>query len=437
MLHRASKIASGLAVLAGLAGFVRAADEAQSKDCGWCVITCPKVVTTAVPFEVKVDLKELPGPTKLNIDLHCRKKDGSYGGFFAWGGGGKDVDKAGPQTKTFTVTSLKDDLGTINVSAFLSPDGQWGSMTTNAAGPDMELKTTEAFLRTVRPRDCTFKKSWICIEPPDPSKTIRAGEEFEVRITYYLDPSENWGDGTKLFLQTYGPWIDCPDGKYTKNRGHVSYPGLRGAAIQVAPGKGDRTFKFKAAAVYKYNGLLLLAYYQGGDGRNWPWETRAAGPHFVCEDKHYQLSNGKPGGLFTYDEPVKLQILFKEGAIKGESKMLRYRIFNTRGVEIASGEQPFTVGGKDDSVAFVPEIRERGTFVAEADVAGWGSRDVVFARIPDVMKLTGGGKTPFGATLLNSDAECQIARMLGFTTCRQFLDWRFVQPARDTWNVEA
>ena len=59
--------------------------------------------------------------------------------------------------------------------------------------------------------------------------------------------------------------------------------------------------------------------------------------HFVYEDKLYQLSTGKPGGLFVYDEPVKINIEFKEGAVKGESKKLKYKLIVDPGSDALVG----------------------------------------------------------------------------------------------------
>jgi hypothetical protein len=412
----------------------RAADELQSKDCGWCVISCPGPVATGVSFEVKIDLRGLAGKAKLAVDLHYLKQDGSFGGMLAWGGGGKDVDRDGPQTRRFTIATLKEDLGTFHAYAFLSPDGEWRNRTKEATGPSLKLQVTEAFLRTLRPADCTFKKSWISLEPPDPAQVIKAGDTFEVRVRYHLDPSENWGDGTQLMVMPLGPWVDNPDGTYTKSRQHVGYPGLGTQVVKVAPGPGELVLKFRPSAVHRYNGLLLLGTFRGGDGKNWPWEVRAPGPRFTFEDKLYQLENSQPGGLFTYEEPVKLRLVFKAGAVKGETRKLTYRLVDAQGAEAGSGELPFVVGGRDEAVEFTPVVKQRGTFLLEGSVEGWGTREVVFARIPDVARLTGGGRTPFAATNLRSPAECQVARRLGFTACRQFMDWRTVQPGRDAWT---
>lgn len=429
----AGALLSGM-VMVGLAATGVGQAQTVSKDCGWCVITSPNVVAPGEPFDVTVDVKGIAAKTKLAIDLHYRKKDGSFGGFFAWGGGARDVAADGPVTCRFKFDDIKDDLGAVFVATYLSPTGDWAAKTKDATGPEMAVNITQAFLKTVPPKGITYKKSWIYIEPPDPARIIKANEKFEVTVKYNLDPSENWGDGTRLALIPLGPWIDCPDGKYTTSRQHVNYPGLGTQETRVEPGKGQHVFTFAASGVYRYNGLLFVAQFTGGDGKNWPWQVRSGGPRFTYEDKIYQLANDKPGGLFTYDEPVKLRIVFKDGAVKGEQKTLHYRLVNTKGLEIGSGQVPFTVGERDASVAFTPEVKERGTFLLEADVAGWGERELIFARIPDVLKLTGGGKTQFGATNLATDAECKVARMLGLTTCRQFFEWRFIQPGRDTWN---
>ena len=286
-----------------------------------------------------------------------------------------------------------------------------------------------------QPDTNSFKKSWISVFCPESDKPVKAGEEFTVTVKYYLDASENSGAGTQLMIVPLGPWIDCPDGKYTKDRHHEGYPGLFTQVIKVEPGAGSHDFKFKATKLFRYNGIQFLAKFKDG-GNDWPWHVRGGGVRFVYEDKQYQLSTGKPGGLFVYDEPVKINIDFKDGAVKGESKKLKYKLIDTLGHEVASGEQAFTVGAKDESTAFTVDVKARGTFLFEADVEGWGTRDVTFARVPDVMKITGGAKTQLAATNLYSDTECKVARMLGFTSARLFFPFSSVQPGRDEWRFD-
>ena len=287
-----------------------------------------------------------------------------------------------------------------------------------------------------RPAEATLKKSWINIMPFDPDKGVKAGEEFKVTVKYYLDPSDNWGDGTILKCVPLGPWIDNPDGKYTKNRQHISYPGLWGQEEKIKPGLGEHIFTFKANSLFKYNGLAFLSQFQGADGNAWPWETRGGGPRLDNEEKFFQLTSDKPGNLFVYEEPVVLKIEFTEGAVKGETKKLKYKLIDTKGAEVKTGEETITAGAKGESAALKLDVKERGTFLIQASIDGWGDREATFARIPDVMKITGGAKTQFAATNLHSDAVCKVARMLGFTSVRLFMAWREIQPAKDQWNFE-
>ena len=286
-----------------------------------------------------------------------------------------------------------------------------------------------------RPETATLKKSWIDIQPVD-TKGLKEGEEFKVTVKYFLDAADNWGDGTVLSLMPLGPWVDCPDGKYATKRQHIMYPGMWGQDAKIEPGAGSHVFTFKVSKLYKYNGILWLAAFKGGDGNNWPWDIRSGGPELVFEDKFFQLTSSKPGSLFVYDEPVELKVEFTDGAVKGETKTLKYKITDTKGAVVKTGEQAITVGAKGESTALKLDIKERGTFLIQAGVDGWGDREALFARIPDVMKITGGARTQFAATNLHTDGTCKIARMLGFTSARLFMDWRAVQPGREQWHFE-
>ena len=279
----------------------------------------------------------------------------------------------------------------------------------------------------------TYKKSWMYVVPPDPDKVVKAGDPFDVKVEYYLDPTENSPEGTSLTIMPLGPWIDNPDGVYNKKRGHIPYPGLVPTAARLEPGKGEHTFTFKADSVYRYNGLQFLCKFRDGDKHDWPWEMRGGGPHFTYEYQDYELATDHVGGLFTYDDPVKVQLLFRKGAVKGDTKTLTYSIYDTSGATVASSTQDFTVGDQDTSIEITPAISARGTFVLEGTVDGWGTRDVVFARIPDCLAITKNGPTQFGGTNLHSDAECKIARKLGLTTARLFWAWATIQPGKDTW----
>jgi hypothetical protein len=270
----------------------------------WAVISSSKEASPGTPFEVQVDIRKLNGKTQLGLDLHWMRKDGTYGGFLAVGGR-RDVEKTGPQT--FRVTfNLKEDMATVVPTIFLSPDGNWDRRTHAANGPEIPVNAAGAVAEKARPQNVTFKKSWISITPSDATKSYTEGDEFEIEVECFLDPSESWGSGTTLVLNPLGPWIDNPDGKYTTRRFHVSYPGLSTREVKIPTGRSVQRFRYKAGKVYRHNNLLLVATFKDADGKNWPWEVRGAGPRLEETHRYYELATGKVGSLFTYEEPVQL-----------------------------------------------------------------------------------------------------------------------------------
>ena len=279
----------------------------------------------------------------------------------------------------------------------------------------------------------SFKKSWISVESPE--GPFHEGESFDVVVNYELDPSEVSEGGVKLVLMPLGPWIDNPDGKYTKDRHHVYIPGLPRHAVAIVPGKGTKTFSFKAEQLFRFNGLIFSASFEDVKGAAWPWQVRARGPRLERAEPNYSLKTLKPGSLFLDKEPLTVRIVFNKGAVKGESKTLNYTLVNVRGEE-TPGVFPFTSGAPGESVEFTLQTQERGALLLEGDVSGWGKRELVLARIPDVVKMTGGKPTPFGATNLSSQEENQVARLLGFSWCRQFFSWKEAQPGPDVWKLE-
>jgi hypothetical protein len=71
----------------------------------------------------------------------------------------------------------------------------------------------------------TYNKSWIWVDASNGGRPLVSGETWEVPVDYYLDPADH-DRKTTLAPWGAGPWIDTPDGRYVKERGHISYPGL-------------------------------------------------------------------------------------------------------------------------------------------------------------------------------------------------------------------
>jgi hypothetical protein len=82
-------------------------------------------------------------------------------------------------------------------------------------------------------------KSWIWVDASNGGKPIFEGDPWEVIVEYNLDAADDKG-GTLLTVWGAGPWIDCPDGKYEKDRHHVAFPkGGFFAQVKVAAGQGE------------------------------------------------------------------------------------------------------------------------------------------------------------------------------------------------------
>ncbi|OGV40886.1 MAG: hypothetical protein A2X48_23160 [Lentisphaerae bacterium GWF2_49_21] len=403
----------------------------------WCNVTCPSEISDSKQFEVQVDLKGIASATKVQANLMYIKSDGKFGGMLKVG---KAFDApAGDSTHKFSYKfAAKADAGEGIIAVFLSPDGSWDKKTKSGNGPKMKIILSPAakvLEEKKAPESVTFKKSWLCfVSSGDDNKKYVEGDDWEVKIDYYLDPSEDWG-GTQINLWCLGPWIDCPDNKYTMKRGHERYSGL-GGKTKIAPGKGSYTYKMKMPKAMERNSLLLIAFFVGADGQNWPWQVRSNGPWFIRKDGFFELGSDKAGNLFKYGEAIQLKAVLKNA--DNSDKTMSYRIYNTKGAVEDEGKVQFKAEKSGQAVDIKPNIKSKGTFLLEAEVEGWEKRSVSFAVIPDVLKITGGRETQFGFTVHDGTREeaVKIGAMLGFTSCRYFFGWRNVQPARDVWNLE-
>lgn len=393
----------------------------------WCVIGAPKEVTVDKPFEITVQVKEVKAKTQLGIDLHWMKDGGVYGGFLLYGGR-RDIEKPGTETFTFTVPT-KPGMAGVTALVFLAPDGEFDHKTAQMDGSTIPV-TGNA--KPQKPAGVTYSKSWLSLKVPRGS--LHSNQSYDVTVDYYLDPADAWGGGTTMSLDLLGPWIDCPDNKYTLKRQHISFPGSGFIELPVKPGKGSVTFQPKIETLLPRTSVLLQATFHDANGESWPWSETLAGPELVDSQKFYELHTAQPGNLFTYEQPVVVQIVCREGAVAGQSKTLKYTVVDVSGKDVP-GQADFISGGPGEVKEITLPIKERGTFLVEAEVEGWGKRELFLARIPDTSKLPRAVPL-FAATDLNTEAESKIAQKLGFAACRHFVPWKSVQPGPDVFTYE-
>lgn len=287
----------------------------------------------------------------------------------------------------------------------------------------------------------TYNKSWIWVDASNGGKPLTSGDGWDVPVEYYVDQADHDGK-TTLALWGTGPFIDTPDGKYVKQRGHISLPGLFSSFDIMQPGKGRHVFHFTVPPdldlVRKDNRILLIASFRDSTGKQWPWEHRV-NTSFRRKRGWFEIESAAPGNLFTYSEPVRLEIRLKEAARQGESRSLHYMVHDTSGATVAQGDQSFAVTGSGQRVPLNLNIKERGVFHLEVDVPGWETRRTTFARIPDLNAAAKSGSTPFGMTVEDEsppEETWAIAHRLGLTTCRRFVSWYRLEPGPGVYKLD-
>lgn len=284
----------------------------------------------------------------------------------------------------------------------------------------------------------TYKHSWVQIAAPDPGP-YTTGDTIEVTVHYHLDADDAAAGETRLAVQPLGP-----RGAPGTTPVHRPYPGMTTQTVKIGPGSGSHTFRFPLQALFNRNDLKFSAYLQV-NGRRWPliwsYDSRTDEPlmpSLRIEPRlpFYVLETDRPANLFTYEEPVRVRIVFRDGATAGEQRELHYRLFDADGNETA-GALAFTVGDPGAHTEVVLPVERRGIFALEAAVEGWGQRELVFGRIPDVRALTNDGPTPFGGSEIQTETENRIARLLGLTFTRHHnFNWARVQPEPDRWDFD-
>lgn len=443
--------ASGRLFLGCALGLLAATSlPAALREAGWCAIETPDTASPGQPIVVRVTLKPdvSANAGKLSNHLHWMKPDGGFGGTLSW----QPPVNAEPG-KTFTfrhVPQLTSGMGSIATLVYLSPDGDFNHLTQRADGLGIPVKIDPAIEaaekakadRVRRPASATLKRSSLHIVRN--SRSVSAGDTFQMTVEYHLDPSEDWGDGTRIQLMPLGPWIDNPDGTFTTKRQHIGFPGLGTQTQGVSPGLGHAVFSFRLDGAFRYNEIQWMATFIGGDGKPWPWSVRGGGPEIERTVDAFDLAVPTEGGLFTYGENPAVDIVWGPMLASGASSELAFRLIDTAGRTVADFRQTATVGAPGTRTPVsLPTISERGVLLLLATLGG-ETREAFFARIPDVpARARSAGQapgrpwtTPFGVTNVRDEDLARVARKLGATTCRHFVSWRNIEPLRDQWRFE-
>jgi len=286
-----------------------------------------------------------------------------------------------------------------------------------------------------------YNKSWLYVDRSCNARVLVEGEKWAVPVEYCLDPSDDDG-GTSLTVWVAGPWIDCPDGKYTKRRFHVGYPGMF-RSTKVKAGKGRHVFTFTVPPAKERNALQVICNFRNARGKAWPWHVRCRGIWFRRKGGFFEFETDKPGNLFTYHEPVRIVARLRNVKQAGQRKTLAYRVYDVTRAVVAQGNVGFTVEKEGQELPIELRLKRRGTFLIEAEVAGWEKRHTTFCRIPDVLAITKGAPTRFGLTNIarpgppeRIEELCQIGRRLGLTFCRNFVYWSELEPGPGVYRLE-
>lgn len=409
------------------------------KDTEWCVIETPDTAYPGQVIEVKVTLKEGAVPPGLKVSNHLQwmRKEG-FGGMLSWVPG-KDAVPGKTVVFKHKPSNFNEKISSISPLVFLSPNDDFKSMTKRANGSNILFsKSAEDAKKAesrIRPSTVTFKKSSLRIDPI--TKEAGQGDAVKVAVHYDLSPEDNWGDGTKITLTPLGPWIDNPDGKYTKSRVHIGVKGLGSRTVSVEPGKGTKVFEFKLGKPHKYNDLTWMAYYTGGDGKKWPWSVRGGSLDFKVVPDAFDLAAMAPGGVFTYDEVPRINIVWGKKAKRGGEYEISFKFTDSDGKSAGASVRTVSVpaDGSETELEF-PEIKARGVILVEGSIEGLGTGDAVIARIPNLEKRIGQARTPFGVTNVSTPEESAVARKLGMTYCRHFVNWCDLEPLEGQWMLD-
>lgn len=416
--------------------------ETQTLQVGeWYTVTCPRTFVVGTVADITVAYRGIAEKTKLCCDLHYRKTDGSYGGFYSNDWRPKpDIQGEGKWTFGVPIHD-QQEIASANILLFTEPNGNWEGHTHEASsGPIPVFDPDPGY--SVWTKQVHYNKSWIAFDWKALRGPLVEGNRLEVVLEYYLDPADHYKH-TSLQLEALGPRVPKPNVPKPVSFDNTEHLWYGAQKVEVQPGRGRHTFVLTVPPAQSQNALLLIGLFLESRGQRWPWGVRADA-WYTRRGGFFEIETDKPANLFTYDEPVQLHVRLRNVKTPGEQRALRYTVWDATRAQVAQGEVPFRVDREGQVIPVDLQLARRGTFLFRGEVEGWEARETTFCRIPDLAKLTGGKPTPFGMTVhlapaqgRRMDTVFQIARRLGLTNCRSFTEWVALEPGPGVYAFDA
>jgi hypothetical protein len=428
----------GFVLLATLLVALAAAQlSAKEVDIGWCTLDIPEVAWGGEGFQIKLTQKrDVPAGCNISIHMHHVKLDGKWGGLYEMRPA--QAPKGVGETLTFDFKAREStDCLELRPVVFVAPHGDFHRQIREFGYQKSSIpfrKTDAQIAREaarVRPENVDFKKSRLAIErlPGPNGRFYRKGDEVKVRVTYHLDPGENWGDGTSIRITPLGPWIDNPDGEVNTERKHVFIHGFWPQGKKdIASGDGEVEFTWKVdVSTHPYCDVSFMAQFIGGDGEPFPTQARGGSFSILPAAKPLRVWAKAPGGLYRYGENIDVCCEFAGNA----QSYVSVELVDDRGDPVYFANSLRVRGG----VVSIPPPEKRGVMLCNVSY-GRTTASCFVATIPDVDKALGGKRAPFGCTNVYDDDTARAAAMLGFKYCRLFTGWAGLEPEEGVWRLD-
>ncbi len=226
-----------------------------------------------------------------------------------------------------------------------------------------------------RLQEVKYNKSWIAIDWSALEGPLVEGDKIRLPVEYFLDPTEHFRT-TSLKLEALGPRVPKAGARDPISFDNTQHLWYGDQSVKIAPGRGRHIFPLTIPRASPQNDLLLLALFADSQGKRWPWDVRA-GAWYARKGGFFELETEKPGNLFTDDQPVRVIVRLKNVTEAGARKVLTYKVYDFTKALVAEGSVPFSIKHNGQKIGVGLKLARRGTFVFEAEVAGWEQRDHV------------------------------------------------------------